>query len=182
MKKYKKNILMIIIASLSIIIFVGCSSYRKVNNSSNPGTNMTGNTKATNEQMSYQTSTKALYANTLKPLVTAGTITKNQLDKVIVAITKDMPNDKETTDIGTPNPGTPRTITPGKNVPSTDTPSIGKPGAGSSATPGTGTTGAKMKPNISELSSLVKSGVINQVQANAINQKIQDAIINNQTE
>lgn len=179
MKNLKKNISIVIIASLTIIMFVGCSSYKKVGNSSNSDT--TNNTGTSMTDTGTQ-KTKELYSNTLKPLVTAGTITQNQSDKVITAITKDMSNDTETTDIGTPSPGTPRTITPGKNAPSTGTPSIGTPGVGSPATPVTGITGAKMKPNISELNALVRSGVITQAQANAINQKIQEAIISNQTE
>jgi hypothetical protein len=183
MKNSKKNISMLIIASLTLIMFVGCSSYKKMGNSSNAGTTnnadagMTGNTN--NEQISYQTTAKKLYSDTLKPLVIDGTITQNQSDKVLIAITKNMVSDTGTS-IGTPSPGTPRTTTPNKNTPSTGTPSIGTPGASPSGTPGTGTTGGKMLPNITELSKLVKSGVITQTQANTINQKLQDATITGQ--
>mgnify|MGYP001579756006 CR=1 FL=1 len=183
MKKTKKNISILILASLTIMMFVGCSSYKKMGNSSNAGTTnktgMTGNTDNTNEQISYQTTAKKLYSNAIKPLVTDGTITQSQSDKVLFAITKNMSSDTGTS-IGTTNPGTPRTTTPNKDTPSTGTPSIGTPGATSSGTPGTGTTGGKMLPNITELSKLVKSGVITQTQANTINQKLQDATITGQ--
>ena len=181
MKKSKKNISILIIAILTIMMFVGCSSYKKMGDSSNADTTnnagMTGNTN--NEQISYQTSATKLYSNSLKPLVSDGTITQSQSDKVLIAITKNMVSDTGTS-IGTTNPGTPRTTTPSKDTPSTGTPSIGTPGATSSGTPGTGTTGEKMLPNINELNKLVKSGVITQTQANTINQKLQDSIITGQ--
>jgi len=169
MENTKKNIAILTIASLTIIMFIGCSSYKKIGYSpnsgttNNAGTGMAGNTDTENEQISYQTSTKLIYSNALKPLVTEGTITQKQSDKVLAAITRYMPND--TGETRTPStsstPGTPSTSTPGTGTPITDTSNV------------------KMIPNISELNVLVKSGVITQVQANVINQKIQEIMISN---
>jgi len=169
MKNIKKNIAILTIASLTIIMFIGCSSYKKIGYSQNSGTTnntdtgMAGNTGTENEQISYQTSTQLIYSNALKPLVTKGTITQKQSDKVLAAITRYMPNDTGTarTPSTSSTPGTPSTSTPGTGTPITDTSNV------------------KMIPNISELNVLVKSGVITQVQANVINQKIQEVMISN---
>ena len=53
----------------SMLCITSCFSSLEIvcKNSSNAGTDMTGITNTTNEQISYQTSTKSLYAITLNP-------------------------------------------------------------------------------------------------------------------
>lgn len=150
MINYKRITSVLIATGLTITMFVGCGSYKKMANSSKVGTtnnaskgmNATTGTDTsynTNQQTNNPTATKMLYSNSLKPLITSGIITQNQSDIVISALTKNMVN----------------------------------------ATGTKGTSNNNGSATTTIISDLVKSGVINQTQANAINQKILYGMENN---
>ena len=86
MKKAKRVIFLLIIASLTIILVVGCSSTKKL------GIIKTSATTKYSQTIKYDaTAIKSLYLKTLKAMVKAGTITQEQSDKVIRAVIKDLP-------------------------------------------------------------------------------------------
>jgi competence protein ComGC len=149
MKNAKKITLILIIISTAVIMFVGCSS-KKIDT--------TTNTNTTNSQTRKfdPTVTKALYSDTLKNLVTAGTITQEQSDKVLEALTK---NVSQGTGINKPAGTT-------NQNPANKPSGAGKP--------------AGTRPKNNRLSALVTSGVITQAQADTINTKISEAMKNNQ--
>jgi hypothetical protein len=136
----------LISVSMTATVFSGCSSRTKIPNVVTEQ-QMRNNIK-TNQKDS--TAMTELYSKTLKELVTAKTITRTQSSKVLAAITNNMtPNTVTAPDAAT----TPNSI----------------------MTPNTVTT-----PNTTYItngiSSLVKSKVITQAQANTINLKIQEAM------
>ena len=184
MKNSNKITSIFIIASLTISMFVGCGSLKKTSSSSNVGTTNNANTRMTdiagtdtsyntgnvNQQTSNPEAMKTLYFNSLKPLVTDGTITKDQSDMVLLAITRDMLN-------GTGLAGT-------MDNPSTNS-NIGSNAAGNPGTTnnmGSAITTDMAASRISVLSQLVTRGVITQTQFIAINRSIQNALKNNNSQ
>jgi competence protein ComGC len=146
MKNAKKITSILMVASMTMVLLVGCGSTKT-------DTTTNTNTNATNSQTrkSDPTAIKTLYSDTLKSLVTDGTITQAQSDQVLEAVTKNVPQDTET----------------GKS-------------AGTDKSSGTDkSTGTKPKNN--RLSELVTSGVITQAQADTINQKVGEAMKSNQS-
>ena len=153
----QKNIILnkitttIIITSMSVLLFAGCSSSK---------TNASTANETTNSQARQidGTAIKTLYSTVLKELVTANTITQVQSDKVLEVVNKDMPQggggDKPT---GTP-PAT------------TDDTTKGTPPDGSNDS----------QPKNDRLSELVTSKVITQAQSDAINSKISASMGSNQ--
>ena len=139
MKSAKMIASILIIAS--IVISVGCSS-KKVTT--------TQNTTNSQTRKFDPAAMKTSYENVLKSLVTAGTITQAQSDKVLEAVTTNSQGTRinKTAGTGNQNPA---------NKPS----------------------GTRLKNN--QLSALVTSGVITQTQADTINQKIQEARKNSQS-
>ena len=154
MQNAKKITSILIVASMTMVLFIGCGS-----------TKTDTNTNATNSQTrkSDPTAIKALYSDTLKALVTDGTITQAQSDQVLEALTKNVPQDTET----------------GKSAGTDKSSGTDKPN-GTDKTNGTGKpTGTKPKNN--RLSALVTSGVITQAQVDTINQKVEEAMKSNQS-
>jgi polyhydroxyalkanoate synthesis regulator phasin len=148
MKNSRKIISILIVASMSIGLFVGCSS-------KTAATSATANTGSGNTRKFDPAAMKTNYENVLKTLVTAGTITQAQSDKVLEAVTKATP---KSGDQGTNQSGD-------KNS--------------QVKTNGTGNTQNRTRNN--PLSALVTSGVITQAQADAINQKIRENMKNSQS-
>lgn len=164
--KNTKISLILISVSMTILVFTGCGMPNSTKTPMN-NTNRTNQTNKSNQSISTATM-KTLYSNTLKELVTANTITNTQSKKVLAAITKNMSQGSVTNSSNgtTPNTGT----------------------TGTAGTTGTGTTnstnqiGTTNNTNvINGLSSLVKSKVITQVQADIIYQKIQMELENIQS-
>ncbi|MCE5220257.1 MAG: hypothetical protein LLF98_03035 [Clostridium sp.] len=152
MKNAKKITSILIVASMTIVLFVGCGS-TKTDNTTNTNTN------ATNSQTrkSDPTAIKTFYSDTLKSLVTDGTITQAQSDQVLEAVTKNVPQDTETGK----SAGTDKLSGTDKSK-----------GAGKSA----GT-----KPKNNRLGELVTNSVITQAQADIINQKVGEAMKSNKS-
>lgn len=146
MKNAKKITSILIVASMTMVLFVGCGSTKT-------DTTTNTNTNATNSQTrkSDPTAIKTLYSDTLKSLVTDGTITQAQSDQVLEAVTKNVPQDTETDK----SAGTDKSKNTGKS---------------------TGT-----KPKNNRLSELVTSGAITQAQADTINQKVGEAMKSNKS-
>ena len=146
MKNAKKITSILIVASMVMVLFVGCGSTKT-------DTTTNANTNATNSKTRKfdTTAIKTLYSDTLKSLVTDGTITQVQSDQVLEAVTKNVPQDTET----------------GKSAGTDKSSDKNKP---------TGT-----KPKNNRLSELVTSGVITQAQADTINQKVGEAMKSNQS-
>lgn len=152
MKNAKKITSILIVASMTMVLFVGCGSTKT-------DTTANANTNATNEQTRKfdPTAIKTLYSDTLKSLVTDGTITQAQSDQVLEAVTKNVPKDTET----------------GKSA-GTDKSSGTDKSKGTDKSTGT-------KPKNNRLSELVTSSVITQAQADTINQKVGEAMKSNQS-
>ena len=91
MKNAKKITSILILASMTMVLFVGCGSTKT-------DTTANTNTNATNSQTrkSDPTAMKTLYSDTLKSLVTDGTITQAQSDQVLEAVTKNVPQNTGT--------------------------------------------------------------------------------------
>ena len=91
MKNAKKITSILIVASMVMVLFVGCGSTKT-------DTTTNANTNATNSKTRKfdTTAIKTLYSDTLKSLVTDGTITQVQSDQVLEAVTKNVPQDTET--------------------------------------------------------------------------------------
>ena len=152
MKNAKKITSILILASMTMVLFVGCGS-TKTDTTANTNTNATDS----QTRKSDPTAMKTLYSDTLKSLVTDGTITQAQSDQVLEAVTKNVPQ----------NTGTDKSSGTDKSK-------------GTDKTDGTGkSTGTKTKNN--RLSELVTSGVITQAQADTINQKVGEAMKSNQS-
>jgi hypothetical protein len=91
MKKAKKITSILIIASMSMVMFAGCSATKATTTNSST----TKTTKAQTIKFN-PTATKTLYTDTLKTLVTAKTITQAQSDKILVAVTTNAPKGTST--------------------------------------------------------------------------------------
>ena len=150
----------LISVSMTILVFTGCGNTTKapmnyttkapMNNTTKPPMNET--TKP--NQSKSTAKMKTLYSKTLKDLVTEKTITQTQSKKVLAAITKNMSQGSGTTNNNT-----------------------GVPNTGTGAETGTSNNTTNM---INGLSSLVKSRVITQTEANTIHERIQTDLINMQ--
>ena len=153
MKNAKKITSILIVASMTMVLLVGCGS-AKADTATNTNTNATTKSQ---KRKSDPTAIKTLYSDTLKSLVTDGTITQAQSDQVLEAVTKNVPQDTEKVkSAGTDkSSGTDKPKDTGKS---------------------TGT-----KPKNNRLSELVTSGVITQAQADTINQKVGEAMKSNQS-
>ncbi|MGH4139918.1 hypothetical protein [Clostridium sp.] len=158
-------------ASMTILVFSGCSGRTKIPNVVTK--QQMSNTIKPNQSNSI--AMRELYSKTLKELVTAKTITQTQSSKVLAAITNSMtPNTVAVPDTVTAPDAvtTPNTVTTPNGVKTPNT--VRTPNT--VMTPNTDTT-----TTINGMSSLVKSKVITQAQANTINLKIQEAMKNIQT-
>jgi len=169
----------LISASMAILVFTGCGSTTKAPNATNPPIN---NTTKPNQPIST-TTMKTLYSKTLKELVTAKTITKTQSKKVLATITQDMSQGSGTTNNSagtTPSTGTNMTPNTGAYGGTGAGTSSGGIGTGTGTTNSTNQTGTTNNATtmINRLSSLVKSRVITQVQADTIHKKIQTELGN----
>ena len=89
--KNKRNILILISASMTILIFVGCSS-TKSPTTMKPSITMKSsmNTAQANSTLMLRT----FYSDILKALVTAKTITQTQSEIVLGELTRDVPQVK----------------------------------------------------------------------------------------
>jgi len=76
-KLIKKQLLFLLVFSLSLFIFAGCQSKSPVNTSSSKTTNKSFNVGAMKQKMQ----------DSIKPLVTNKTITQAQEDKIVAALT-----------------------------------------------------------------------------------------------
>ena len=162
---FNKTITTLILSSLLILFLIGCSSTK-----STTSTDTTANENS--QRGNFDPS--AIYTTVLKDLVTAGTITQTQSDKVLAVVTKGMPQgaagDKAAGSPGE-NPGT----APTDAGAPTDTPT------GTDATKGTGTDKTSGgAPKNDRLSELVTSKVITQAQADTINEKVKTSMGNSQ--
>ena len=154
MKNAKKITSILIITSMAITMFVGCSS--KSASTSAQATTTSQSTQTGNKNFD-PTAMKTLYSNVLKPLVTAKTITQSQSDKILAAETKNVQRSW----------GTGRPVGTATQ---------------SSANRQNGTNRRNGKNTMSnKLSTLVSSKVITLAQSNTINQKIQEAMKNSQS-
>lgn len=151
MKNSKKITSILIVSSMVITMLVGCGS--KSTNTSDQTTNNAQATQTGNKRFD-PTAMKTLYSSALKSLVTAKTITQSQSDKVLALETK---NVQRGAGKGRPSRSNKQSGTNNKNV----------------ANRGKGTNNMGNK-----LSTLVSSKVITLAQSNTINQKIQDAMQN----
>lgn len=160
MKNARKITSILVVASMTIVMFGGCSSKKADTAVPSSSTTQAATTAKTDNKKFDPTAMKVLYADTLKALVTDSTITQAQSDKVLEAITKDMPQGTDKP-AGTPPTGTDK---PSENPPAgTDKPKEGK------------------NPNDDKLSALVTSKVITQAQADTINKKIGEAMKSSST-
>jgi len=175
-----------------------------VNNKNNTSNSMTG----TSDQIiqTDQTAIRSIYSQTLKGLVTARTITQAQSDKVLPVITRNMSQGQVVTNnqgqvvtnnqgqvvtnnqgqVVTNNQGQMGTVTQDQigmnNQGQMGTPSQNQTGINNQGQTGTANdTSNGRSSNMNGLTSLVESNVITQTQANKINQKIQAALRNMQT-
>jgi hypothetical protein len=156
--------------SMTIIVFSGCSGRTKMPNVVTK--QEMNNTIKPNQ--SNPTAMTELYSKTLKELVTAKTITQTQSRKVLAAITNNMtPNTVTAPDAVT----TPNTVTTpnGVKAPNSVTTPNSVMTPNTETAPNTVTT-PDTTSIINGISSLVKSKVITQAQANTINLKIQEAM------
>jgi hypothetical protein len=154
--KNKMNIAIIIGIVVIVIGVGGYAGYTKFFNTANQGVQK--GTKAGSKQQAPAAMTTA-YSTVLKALVTEKTITQAQSDKVLVAVTANMRGGR---------------AGGGEKKPT---------GSGSvdEQKPNDETQTDKSKPKNDRLSELVTSEVITQVQADTINQKLQEAIKTDQT-
>jgi hypothetical protein len=154
MKSKRKIISILIVASMSVALFAGCSSKTADTSSATNQTTTNGRPGNGNNRSFDPAAMKTRYESVLKDLVTAGTITQDQSDKVLEAVTKNIPN-----------PGS-----KGSNQ------SSDKNSQSQNNQAGNGQNRTRNNP----LSALVTSGVITQAQADAINQKLRGNMKNPQ--
>lgn len=197
MKRFKilKTVSLLLVTGLVTATLTGCGS-----NSSSASANSNGNT---NNKAMNPTSMKTLYTNVLKELVTAKTITQEQSDKVLAAVTKNMPTDNQkpsdnnsaggqkpsdNNSNGDQNPnnsssdGTQNqngTASANGTKPSGNPPSGGQKPTGQA--PNGGQNGSNVNPQSQAISQLVTDKVITQAQADTISQKIQAAMNTSQS-
>jgi len=170
MKNAKKITSILIIASITMVMLAGCSSKKS-------DTATTG-TKGQFGNRNFDPATiKTRYEDALKPLVTAGTITQDQSDKVIAEVTKNMQQPGSQGSNGTGKPTGQQNSQQGQTKGTgTDTGT----GAGQGNGTGTGAGNGQNRSRTNQLATLVTSGVITQAQADAITQKLGETMKNNQ--
>ena len=151
MKNAKKITMILIAATMTMGLFVGCSS--KASDTS-ATTNQQVAASGTNRKFD-PAAMKKNYEDALKALVTAGTITQDQSDKVLAEVTKNVP----------------KAGSQDKTQSSQQSGKEKNNGAGN----------GQNKPRNNQLTSLVNSGVITQAQADSINQKIRENMKNTQS-
>ncbi|MBC8063041.1 MAG: hypothetical protein H7Y18_20610 [Clostridiaceae bacterium] len=158
MRNVKKITSILIIASITMVMFIGCSSKKSDATAQTRGNGQMGNRNFDPAAI------KTRYENALKSLVTAGTITQEQSDKVLEAVTKNVPQSGNQGMKG-----------------SDKTSGNGKPNEQQNNQQGQqkGTGSGLGGPRNSQLNTLITSGVITQPQADAINQKVQETMKNN---
>jgi len=157
MKNAKKITSILIVATITMGMFVGCGS--KTTADASTTTQMTGAT-----QKNDSSTMKTTNSTVLKALVTDKTITQVQSDKVLALVSKAMPTGGGRTGGGGKADGQkPSGTAPTDGQKSGEKPSgIAKQGAANSRN--------------YQLASLVTSKVITQVQANTISTKVQAAM------
>lgn len=147
---FNKTTACLLAIGMSIVLFAGCQ-----NSSSNGASQVSGN-KTQNGNRPSQEQMKKTIQDSIQPLVTAGTITQDQADKIIAAYTT-------------------RPIGNGQNKPQ-DKPQNNQQGNAQR----NGQNGQnRQKRNL--LSKLVNDNVITQAQADTVAQKIKENPKNNNT-
>jgi hypothetical protein len=145
MKYIKKITSILMVASMTMVLFSGCSSKEVDTSSTTDTTSVAQDTKKNDpEEM------KTAYSTVLKELVADSTITQDQSDKVLEAVVKEPAAEAPSTD-GTAS-------TDGTTPTEATTPTDGK---------------QKQQKN-NRLGKLVTSNVITQAQADTIDQKVKE--------
>ena len=200
MKRFKilKTVSLLLITGLVTAALTGCgsnsSSASSKQNSTSASANSSGNT---NNKAMNPTAMKTLYTNVLKELVTAKTITQEQSDKVLAAVTKNMPTDNNSAGGQKPsdngsnggqnsnNSSSDGTQNQNGTAPANGTKSSGNPPSGgqkpTGQAPNGGQNGSNVNPQSHVLSQLVTDKVITQAQADTISQKVQAAMSSSQS-
>lgn len=146
MKKAKKITSILITATITMVMFVGCGT-------KTTATTATNTTSTTSNRKNYSSGMKTTYTTVLKALVTDKTITQAQSDKVLAVVAKAMPTG------GTRPSGTAK-----------------EGGAKPTGTKQSGGQHTGNRGSNNQLASLVTSKVITQAQATTINTKVQAAM------
>lgn len=89
---------LVIMSSLSILVFAGCSYMKSLSTNKNTDNNNNNNTDS-----QIPNSTVEIKKNVLNDLVNENKISQIQSDKVIAALTKSMPQDMEATNANMTN-------------------------------------------------------------------------------
>lgn len=174
MKKSKKIASILLATSISLTLLAGCSSVKAETTAATTVVATTVQSAARGGNGSFDPTTiQSLYTSVLQTLVTDKTITQDQADKVIAAITQSLTRNGSTQSGNRPSGGT-------------------APSGGAQQPNGTAPSGRTQQPNGTApsgamqsgfgrsdmLSELVTSNVITQAQADTITQKIQEAMQN----
>lgn len=183
---------LVLISGMITVILTGCgnngtSTSAKSNNGTatyNSSNNGTSNSSGNQNNKFDASSMKTLYSSVLKELVTAKTITEEQSDKVLEAVTEDMSSggqqQKGNNASGTQKPSDNNSNGDQKQngiAPSNGEKPTGTPPSDGQKPSGTApSNGGQGGPQSKALSELVTNKVITQAQADAINQKIQEAM------
>lgn len=156
MKKTKKITSILMVATITMGMLVGCGS--KTTTAASTTTSTTSPKASTNKDNS--TAMKTTYTNVLKALVTAKTITQVQSDKVLAVLVKNIQSVGGAQADGKKPGGTP--------------PTDNKKQSGSAPT-------GKADSKNDKLSALVTSKVITKAQAATINKNLQAAMKSSQS-
>ena len=160
MKNAKKITSILVIATITMGMFVGCGSKSTADASTTQNTGARTN--------NYSAEMKTTYSTVLKSLVTDKTITQVQSGKVLALVSKAIPTGGGRPSGGGKSDGQKPSGTP----PTDDQNSGGTTQKGDNKQSGTRKAGG-MNSRSNQLASLVTSKVITQVQATAINTKVQ---------
>lgn len=180
MKKFKilKTVSLLLVTVLVTVALTGCGSNSTAASSKQNSTSANGNT---NNKPMNSTSMKTLYTNVLKELVTAKTITQEQSDKVLAAVTKNIPTGNQKSSDNN-SAGGQKPSDNGSNGDQNGTASTngtkpsGNPPSGGEKPNGQAPNGSKGNPQSQALSQLITDKVITQAQADTISQKVQAAM------
>lgn len=168
--KCKITVILIVI-SFTILLFSGCGS------SKSDSSSQTTKTSSNSSNHPDMTSMKTVFSNALKTLVSDNTITQAQCDKVLEALTKDIPQENQQPSTGTNNPqqsGNLDEKDKQNGTPPSGTPPTGTDKQGTQPPSG-------QNPSNQQIASLVTDGVITQAQADKINTKIAEVMKNSQS-